>query len=261
MKITYLGTCSGTEPKPGMHHTSLVIEVEGVLYWFDAGECCAFSAHNSGMDVTRTRALFVSHPHYDHTGGLANLLACMGKLGKMFEKPMINNNTLEVFFPDSAVFGAILTVANSSATKRNLPFEIIEHGINDGVIFDDGRVKVTALHNRHLREDGSQGWHSFSFLIEAEGKRVVFSGDVLSSTELDPFTEVGCDLLIHETGHHAPRDVCDYAASRKVGALRFTHHGRAIINDRAGAEALVGEASAASGISMIICHDGMSEEL
>ena len=67
-RIHFLGTCSGTEPMPGMHHCSWVLEVGEYYYWFDGGESCAYTAHTSGMDVMRTRALFVSHPHLDHIG-------------------------------------------------------------------------------------------------------------------------------------------------------------------------------------------------
>ena len=60
MKIHYLGTCSGTEPMPGMHHVSLMIDVNGSLYWFDAGECCAYTAYTSGIEVMTVRAIFLS---------------------------------------------------------------------------------------------------------------------------------------------------------------------------------------------------------
>ena len=70
MKIYYLGTCSGTEPMKGTHQTSFVIEIDGALYWFDAGEGCAHTAVTvAGLDITKTEALFISHPHIDHTGG------------------------------------------------------------------------------------------------------------------------------------------------------------------------------------------------
>ena len=73
IRIHYLGTCSGTEPKPGMHHTSTMLEADGKLYWFDMGEGCAHTAYTSGIDVTKCRAIFVSHPHIDHIGGMANV--------------------------------------------------------------------------------------------------------------------------------------------------------------------------------------------
>ena len=70
-------------------------------------------------------------------------------------------------------------------------------------------------------EDGTNGWHSYSFLIEAEGKRVIYSGDVKSPHDYDCFTENGCDVLIMETGHHKVTDVCDYALENKVKRLLF----------------------------------------
>lgn len=261
MKITYLGTCSGTEPMKGMHHTSLLIEVSGSYYWFDAGECAAHTAYTTlGTEVLNTRALFISHPHIDHTGGLANILALFWKLTGMHKQKLQVDNTLKVFFPGLAVFRAVKLVLTGSPDHK-LPFKINENEVTDGLLYEDEKVKVYAMHNKHLGEDGTKGWHSYSYLIEAEGKRVVFSGDVASSEELVPLVEGGCDLLIHETGHHQVGSVCEFAERMKVGALRFTHHGRAIINGRAEMQELVKAHSDGSGISMKICSDGDTDEI
>lgn len=260
VKIHFLGTCSGTEPMPGMHHCSLVLEVNGALYWFDAGENCAHTAYTSGIDVMKTEALFVSHPHIDHVGGLANLFSCMNKLNNRYGQTLPNDNTLEVFFPDAALLAAIRTVAVGSVSGR-MRFQLNEHGLRDGVIFEDRHLRVTACHNQHLRESGENGWHSFSFLLEAEGRRIVFSGDVREPCELDGLIGDGVDVLIMETGHHKVIDVCCYASSRGVGKLRFNHHGREIIEGRAEAEALVAAYAEEHGFSIRICHDGMTEEL
>ena len=260
-RIHFLGTCSGTEPMPGMHHCSLVIEVGDIYYWFDAGEGCAFSAHTSGMDVTRTKAIFVSHPHLDHTGGLANLFACMRKLVWRFKKKMANDNNLDVYFPDLQVFEAVKTLACGSAVNNNkFVFKLNSHPIEDGLLFEDESLRVTALHNRHLGEDGSNGWHSYSFLLEFEGKRVIFSGDLASPDELDPIVKEG-DFLIMETGHHSVSDVCEYAISRKAAALRFNHHGREILGDRPAAEKRISDYAASANISIKLCYDGMIEEI
>ena len=258
--IHFLGTCSGTEPMPGMHHCAWVLEAGGTYYWFDAGECCGHTAHTMGLDITKTRALFVSHPHIDHIGGLSHLFFCMDKILKREEKKLIHENTLEIYFPGLELLQAVKAVA-MSRFKAAFSFALREHEMQDGVLYEDENVRITALHNTHLREDGSDGWHSYSFLIETEGKRIVFSGDVRKPSELDPLIGEGCDLLIMETGHHKVVDVCEYVIGKKVARLRFNHHGREILGDRAAAEALTAKYAEENGISIQICHDGMTETL
>ena len=81
MKIHFIGTCSGTEPRPNTHHCSLVFEINGVYYWFDAGENSSHTAYTKmGIDLSRVRCVFISHPHIDHIGGLPNLIYSLNKL-------------------------------------------------------------------------------------------------------------------------------------------------------------------------------------
>jgi len=259
MKIHFLGTCSGTEPMPNMHHQSWILEVNGVNYWFDAGENCAHRAYTSGIDVTKTAALFVSHPHIDHIGGLPNILQCMLKLTGRYKKELIRDNTLTILFPDLPLLDAIKRIAFCGRTTTGR-FQIHGEQISDGIIFQDENIKVTALHNAHMKEDGTNGWHSFSFLIETENKRIVFSGDVRSHEELLPLLKDSCDLLIMETGHHDVETVMAFACNQGVKELHLTHHGRQIIENRPFYEDMAIKYSSKNSTNIRICYDGMDEE-
>ena len=234
IKITFLGTCSGTEPEVGRHHCSLVFEINGLYYWFDAGENCSHAAYTSGIDVQRVRAVFISHMHIDHVGGLANLIFTIRKVARTRKVPHINGNSYDIFVPDLEKLAAIKLIANAHRPAGGV--DIVDHEISDGLLFEDENIRVSALHNDHLREADKGEWHSYSYLIESEGKRIVFSGDVHYPHELDPLLEGGCDLLIMETGHHKVADVCEFAKSRGVPKLIFNHHGREILADPAAAE-------------------------
>ena len=257
MKFFFLGTCSGTEPMPGTHHSSFVLQIEGVNYWFEAGENAVHRAVEVGLDVMKTVALFVSHPHIDHIGGMANLLSCFSKRHRHYNETLIRNDTVEVFFPHEEILAAIKTVASQGLNRFR--YNLADHPITDGVLFEDENLRVTALHNTHMKEDGSNGWHAYSFLLEAESKKIVFSGDVGKPEELSPLIGDGCDMLIMETGHHKVEDVLAFAVDKKVKNLRFTHHGRQILERREEMEQLCAITSSQNPICVRILRDGDTE--
>ena len=256
-KLTFLGTCSGTEPMPNMHHTSWVLTLNDTHYWFDAGESCSHTAYTSGIDVTQVRAVFISHMHIDHIGGLPNLLFTMNKVVRTKKLPFNHGGVLDLYLPDESMLDAVLRMASHSRSERACPVRVESHAVKDGLVFEDEGIRVTALHNRHVGDDGTCGWHSFSYLIEAEGKRILYSGDVKSPTEFEPLIGDGVDLLIMETGHHKVADVLDFTKAHKITRLLFNHHGREILSDRAAAEEKIRE----SGVNAAICFDKMVEEL
>lgn len=232
MRIMVLGSCSGTEPRPNCHHTSWILENKDGVFWFDAGENCAYRAHLANFDMLRTRGIFFSHPHMDHVAGLPHLLWTIAKM--TFVKDCHEPFDVEVYTP---------VPEQVEAAKRMLEcfhewkydFTLHLHRTADGTVCTTP-FRVSALHNHHIeREEPADGWHSFSYRIECENKVIVYSGDVGSIDELDEWTGE-CDLFFMETGHHDPVAVCKHLAGRgsKIGRVVFLHHGRAMLRDAAG---------------------------
>jgi ribonuclease BN (tRNA processing enzyme) len=257
MKVNFLGTCSGTEPIANFRHTSIALEYKGKVYWFDTGDNCAYSAHTGGkINILKTRAVFISHTHFDHTSGLPFLIASIHKIERKWNKKQILP-VIDIFLPVPDELKHIIAILHYRKDRSLVNLE--ENFYQEGVIFEEDGIKVTTVPNRHIEPvDGI--WSSYSFLIEADGKSVVYSGDIHDVKELKPLLNNPVDLIIMETGHHSAEEVCQYFvnSNHKFEKLAFTHHGRAILNDFDGE---VEKCKKILGDKVFMCTDGMAYEV
>ena len=226
MKFYFLGTCAGTKPISGWHHQSFAMEVGQAVYWFDAGECSSYTAHIMGLNFLQVKTVFISHTHFDHVGGLANLFWNMKKLkGKSigaFDK-------VNLFIPNRDAWKGIKTLLE--ADRRNfseyIPVEPFD--VHDGIIFSDENILVEAIHTEHLGKPENGEWKSFSYKIKCEGRTIIYTGDI-GLANVDDLDRIvcDCDLLLVETGHHPYTEVLDALEGKNIGMIAFTHHGEAI---------------------------------
>ena len=262
MKITILGSCSGTEPMPGRHHVAFTVEAGGGVYWFDAGEGCAHTAHVMGIDILSIRAIIISHPHGDHTCGLPHLLWTVRKLDGRTDDPArkMAGKTVRVLTPNLGQWQGILAMLGETESRFSRDFCLDATTYEDGSIFDDGVLGVTAQHNLHLGVPAAgEPWQSYSFRIASGAKTLVYSGDVKDIRDFEAILSP-CDLLFMETGHHRVEDVCHYLADSgaEFGTLVFIHHGRAILADP---QAELRKAQSILGQRVVIADDGMVFDL
>jgi len=234
-KIHFLGTASGTEPIKGMHHTCFCIEAGDYVYWFDAGENCSRNAHLSGIDLLSVRAVFISHTHMDHLGGLGNLLWNIRKLTTLSERRPPNKK-INLFIPNLFMWNALENLLAHTEGGFKCDFDILTSRTKDGLVYEDDNIKVMAFHNHHLQSEENDGWLSYSYLININNKKILFSGDIRDMHDLDDALLGGCDILLVETGHHKLSDICEYVKTKSIGKIIFIHHGREIINDLKGAQ-------------------------
>lgn len=257
MHIYFLGTCAGTEPMPGRKHASVALETNNRIYWFDAGEGCSYTAHLLGLDLLKVEHIFISHPHMDHVGGLGNLLWNIRKISSMQkEQPEYGRNLVHI--PSMETWEGVMMILKNTEGGFKTAYPVSAEPVTAGVLLDDGNIKITAFPNTHLDRLQLPVCMSYTYLIECEGKKLIYSGDLGKYEDLDPVIADGCDGLIIETGHFGISDAHAYWSTKNIGRLFFTHNGREILN---APEASRQKVRDLFGDTAVICEDGMCEIL
>ena len=165
---------------------------------------------------------------------------------------------IDLYTPLLEVSDSVFSLLKSTEGGFVTKFKINVHEVNDGVLFDEDGIKVNAFHNAHVTAPEKKDWISFSYLIEAENKKIVYSGDVKSYSELNALIGDHCDALIIETGHFGIDDVYEYTKSKSIDRVFFSHNGREILNFPESSQEKVNDLFEGKGI---ICEDRMTVEI
>ena len=184
MKITFLGSSHGV-PEPHRQCACAMIEISGRYYFIDMGVMAINDLVTRGIKIDDVKGIFITHMHGDHTNGLISFADLISWYFKTAD-PVIYLPKIE---------GAKVIedwIAVTGSTKRDLHYE----EVTPGLMYDDGFIKITAFPTQHC-------YKSYAYLVEAEGKNVLFTGD-LRKPEVD-FPEIikekSMDLVICEAAH------------------------------------------------------------
>lgn len=260
IRLHILGSCSGTEPFSGRHHTSVALELDNSLYFLDAGECCSYTAHLKGLDLLKTKAIFVSHCHMDHVGGLGNLLWNIRKLS-VVKRQLPEASEINVYIPQLESYEGIWQTLQYTEDHFRCAYGHQGNQITDGLMFEEkaDELSVDAVHNHHLPHQEGEPWRSFSFRIACQGNMIFYSGDT-QLEDLAVTVPQHCDVLLMETGHHRVKQVCEFlkGTGKHIGKLVFIHHGVEVLQDPEEARR---EAKAYWGEEAVVTEDGDTIDL
>jgi len=170
MKITLLGT-GGPRPDPVRQGPATLVQASRLSLLFDAGRGVATQLARAGIRVEDLDAVFITHHHFDHIGGLADLIMAAWNNGRT--TPLV-------------VVGPLGTGAHGR--KLDHPSEMLDVRVvvSQRVDLPHG-VEVTVGQVEH----GSKGielsleeWSASGYRVAAEGRTVTISGDAVEGLEL-----------------------------------------------------------------------------
>ena len=187
MRITFLGTSHGS-PEPNRRCSATLIEACGRRYLVDMGTQVIEPLKSLGIAPEEISAIFITHMHGDHTNGLIPFLDLASWRFKTADPA--------VYLPSDPA--AVTEAIGAWLALNGTPMRSFRlYPVSEGLLYEDGCLRVTAYRTRHTAA-------SFAYLLEAEGKRVLFSGD-LSHTPAEDFPRGaltgGLDLAVCEAAH------------------------------------------------------------
>jgi ribonuclease BN (tRNA processing enzyme) len=209
-------------PVSNRTHASLIFHTEERCYLFDAGEGCSSSLLRCGIDHHRIETIFISHMHPDHCSGLPMLLQMMYLAGR--------TAPLELYLPQEGTKALEDWLSNTYIFPEKLPFPFHIYSLEPGVIAKETTLRISAFPNKHLegyRELVTSHYpektlESYSFKIEWDEKKVVYSADLLSLQDIEPHSE-DADLLILEVTHVDIEDILSFHSEQHVKKTVLTH--------------------------------------
>ena len=208
MKITFVGSSHGV-PEANRKCTCIMLQVGEKTYFVDMGAPAIDALRTYGVPVESVQGIFITHMHGDHTNGLISFVDLITWYFKKAD-PVI---CMPIIDAAKTIESWLEVTLNGN--KRDIRYVQTE----PGVIFDDGTLKVTAYATQHCHR-------SFGYLVEAEGKKVLFTGD-LKNPGVDlpaPAKETALDLMVCESAHFPATDYLPAIEKSSIKKICVTHY-------------------------------------
>lgn len=185
MTLRFIGTSDGY-PEKDRKCSCTILTINGRHYVIDAGYSLYTALVQNDMLPQDVAAVFITHMHGDHSSGLIEYIAHM-KWGRRHQL------STDIFVPSQKGKYALEALAEVMDPGKDVDLKVY----SEGVIYSDDNVKVTACRTLH-------GAETFGFLVEAEGKRIYFTGDMKGDiSDMPTFVyEEKTDIIICESAHN-----------------------------------------------------------
>jgi ribonuclease BN (tRNA processing enzyme) len=196
-----LGTASGPNSEAARAQPANALVVGNQLYLVDAGDGAVQQLARAGLRLPAVRAVFLSHLHFDHTGGM---LAVIG-----LRMQLEVRGPLSVFGPPGTqefIEGLLAASRPAMRAGYGIPGQawsadiaVMELADGDSLTIDG--FQVTAAENTHFSlpdgDSSSAPSVSLSYRFDLADRSIAYTGDTGPSDAVAELAR-GADLLVSE---------------------------------------------------------------
>jgi ribonuclease Z len=208
IKATLLGT---GVPQPSIERfgPATLIEAGNEYFLFDCGRGTAQRIWQQKIPLGKVNRLFLTHLHSDHTVGIPDLWLT-GWISTAFGQ---RKTPLQVWGPSGTTemmqglkeaYSWDIKIRREENNKSDSGVMVVSRIVNEGIIYDEGGVTITAFFVDHADFIDS----AFGFRLDYQGHSVVISGDTRFNNNLIQHAK-HADVLIHEVA------IIQYEVSQK----------------------------------------------
>ncbi|OGQ78273.1 MAG: hypothetical protein A3F90_00460 [Deltaproteobacteria bacterium RIFCSPLOWO2_12_FULL_60_19] len=244
MRLHILG-CGDAFGSGGRNQSGYLVEATDRLFLLDCGPSALFAMKRAGFDPTRLDAVFVSHLHGDHYGGLPFFF-----IDALYEHP--RERPLHVAGPagiEERVRGLFQLMYGDPKEPRALPptkFHVLE---------PDRAATIEGIHIFPFRVPHQVREISLGLKVTYQGKTILFSGD---SAWTDQFVahSRGANLFLCECCFY-DREVANHMSYRKLEENLGRLECKRILLTHLGEEMLARK----DQLNIDLAYDGMAIEI
>lgn len=191
MDVVLLGTGSPL-PDPNRAGPATLVRAAGRNFLFDCGRAVVMRLAGAFTPLPMVERLLLTHLHSDHAWALNDLLTSRW-VSQMADAPLpITGPVGTRHFVERTLASMDLDVGYRLSHHDDLNWEpsTVVQEVGDGVVFDDGTVRITSALTDHGVVKPAIGYR-----IEAEGKVVVIGGDTVPCEGLRTLCQ-GADVYV-----------------------------------------------------------------
>ncbi|MBR7132310.1 MAG: ribonuclease Z [Clostridia bacterium] len=212
MKIKFFGTGHGV-PAKERYCQCILVEVNGANYVFDVGAPIADLLHREETPFNTVKGIFVTHLHADHITGIFHFL----DLASWYYRDV----EVEVYLPEKRGVETLKMVMDMYSGNDEPCERIRTYCYDEKLCYRDENICVSAIATKHMGENNL----SYGFIVKAEGKQILISGDLKYSLEDYPtvLDKENFDFVIFECAHFEPAELLERARNAKTEKMALVH--------------------------------------